>query len=1009
MNIPRSAPLLCLAILASLQPLPTLAAAGPSDTIRQDSSKEQITVSDGLELSLFATDDQIFSPSSIDVDDRGRVWVMETVNYRKKDRTEGDRILILEPGEDGRAKAPKVFFQGHEVDGANGICVLGAEVYVSVSDRILVFTDADGDGKADGYRTLFQGKVADGVYNQHDHAIHGMMFGPDGRLYFNFGNSNTELRRGDGTLAHDIFGLPVDQSGKPYRQGMVIRCETDGSEVEVLGHNFRNNWEVAVDSFGTLWQSDNDNGSSSCRINYVMEHGNFGYTDEMTGMGYQTPRTNLEKTMQQQMWHQNDPGVVPNLLITGAGAPAGMTVYEGNLLPTHFQGQLVLAEAGRKVVWSLPVLGHGAGYEASITPLAQGGSKEDFRPSDVSVAPDGSLFMADWFDPVDCCHRTLNDKGRIFRLAPPGHAYRPVANDYGTPRGAVEALKSPNNSVRYLAWTALKGFGAEGTGALSGLLSDTNPRLRARALWLLAATGKPQDAISKALKDIDENVRALSLRIAAQHHSDVEQIVKVLRDDASPLVLRECALALHRHPTQAAAELWASLAMKHDGKDRWNLEALGIGAQGNESASFKAWLALAGDKWNTAGGRDIVWRSRAPEAAGYVVRVLLDKQTSEPDRLRFMRALDFHTGEAKRETLLALLSKVQGDDWTFFEALSRLDPKALEGNSEMQQRVNDAIPGSIGKPVFVSLVERFNRRDLAPQLLQMAIQTPGQEPGIAAMKQLLAFGEMERIRAALGHPDTMRPVVGSLGAADTTGASEVLIALLSDASQPSELRRLSCEALGKGRFGSQKLAKLIQGGALAAELRTASLAALLLSPHPQTRSFAEKTRQQDVPAGGQWSVSELLAIKADSAGGKAVFQKAACIACHVIDREGIDFGPDLSAIGTKLKPEELIAAIVEPSQTIALGFEGVVVELREGGELSGYISSESEDTLSLRLMGGLQKDIPVSTIKARQRLKTSLMPVGLNQALTRQEFADLIAWLSGHRADSVTPTSSSKR
>jgi putative heme-binding domain-containing protein len=196
---------------------------------------------------------------------------------------------------------------------------------------------------------------------------------------------------------------------------------------------------------------------------------------------------------------------------------------------------------------------------------------------------------------------------------------------------------------------------------------------------------------------------------------------------------------------------------------------------------------------------------------------------------------------------------------------------------------------------------------------------------------------------------------------------------------------------------------------LAAELRTASLAALLLSPHPQTRSFAEKTRQQDVPAGGQWSVSELLAIKADSAGGKAVFQKAACIACHVIDREGIDFGPDLSAIGTKLKPEELIAAIVEPSQTIALGFEGVVVELREGGELSGYISSESEDTLSLRLMGGLQKDIPVSTIKARQRLKTSLMPVGLNQALTRQEFADLIAWLSGHRADSVTPTSSSKR
>ncbi len=68
---------------------------------------------------------------------------------------------------------------------------------------------------------------------------------------------------------------------------MVFRCNMDGSEFEVLGHNFRNNYEVAVDSFGTLWQSDNDDdGNKGVRINYVMEHGNFGYTEELKGTSW---------------------------------------------------------------------------------------------------------------------------------------------------------------------------------------------------------------------------------------------------------------------------------------------------------------------------------------------------------------------------------------------------------------------------------------------------------------------------------------------------------------------------------------------------------------------------------------------------------------------------------------------------------------------------------------------------------------------------------------------------
>lgn len=181
------------------------------------------------------------------------MWVLETVNYRKKTRGDGDRILILADRDgDGMAEDPVVFFQGHEVDGGHGICVLHRQVLVATSDQILVFEDADGDDRADGFRVLFQADVLNGVVGQHDHAMHAAMFGPDGRLYFNFGNHADNLRRGDGSLVQDVYGLPVKQGGTPYRQGMAIRCEIDGSKVKVLGHNFRNNWEVTVDSFGSL-------------------------------------------------------------------------------------------------------------------------------------------------------------------------------------------------------------------------------------------------------------------------------------------------------------------------------------------------------------------------------------------------------------------------------------------------------------------------------------------------------------------------------------------------------------------------------------------------------------------------------------------------------------------------------------------------------------------------------------------------------------------------------------
>ena len=259
---------------------------------------ERMKVAEGLEVTLFASEPMVRNPANMDIDSRGRVWVTEGANYRLwnkwgKLRPEGDRIVILEDTDgDGKADSEKTFYQGNDINTALGVCVLGNKVIVSCSPNVFVFTDENGDDKADKKEVLFTG--FGGV--DHDHGVHAFVFGPDGKLYFNAGDQGKQVQRPDGTTVADRFGIPVVNDGNPYRKGMLFRCNLDGSDFQVLGHNFRNNYEVAVDSFGTMWQSDNDDdGNRGVRINYVMDYGNYGYTDEMTGAAWPAKRTNMEK------------------------------------------------------------------------------------------------------------------------------------------------------------------------------------------------------------------------------------------------------------------------------------------------------------------------------------------------------------------------------------------------------------------------------------------------------------------------------------------------------------------------------------------------------------------------------------------------------------------------------------------------------------------------------------------------------------------------------------------
>ena len=442
--------------------------------------------------------------------------------------------------------------------------------FIYAGDKVQIFTDVDGDDKPDKKETLFSGIAG----SQHDHGIHDFMFGPDGRLYFNFGNSGRQLKDKDGKPIVDLAGNEVNDRRNPYQQGMVFRCYLDGSGLETLGWNFRNNWMVTVDSFGTLWQSDNDDdGNRGVRINYVMEFGNYGYTDEFTGRGWRTKRTNQEADVPSRHWHQNDPGVVPNLIQTGQGSPTGIAIYEGNLLPAIFQGQMMHCDPGPRVVRAYPVKRSGAGYTGEVVNMLQ--SKDPwYRPSDVCTAPDGSVFVADWHDGHVGGHHMTDHKlgqmtGRIYRLTPKGKskAYKIAQN-----RTASTMLTSPNMAERYVAWQQLHKVGAKAETTLLELWKSDDQRIRARALHLLARIkGAEKKYINLALKDNNPDIRITGIRIARERGLDVIPFVKKMVNDKDAGVRRACAIALRHNESPEAPALWTKLAQQHDGKDRWYL------------------------------------------------------------------------------------------------------------------------------------------------------------------------------------------------------------------------------------------------------------------------------------------------------------------------------------------------------------------------------------------------------------------------------------------------------
>jgi putative membrane-bound dehydrogenase-like protein len=969
-----------------------------ADKRKPENALSSMMVAEGLDLTLFASEPMIMNPTNMAIDAKGRIWICEGRNYRLFANPDnpydekGDRILILEDlDQDGIADTSKVFYQGEDINSALGIVVLGDKVIVSKSPNVFVFTDHDGDDIPDSKEKMFTGiEGAD-----HDHGMHAFVFGPDGRLYFNYGNNGRQLLDRDGKPIMDIHGVEVNASGNPYREGMTYRCEIDGSNVEVLGNNFRNPYEVAVDSYCGLWQSDNDDdGNRGVRINFLMEYGNYGYRDKITGGNWRERRPNWEDEIPLRHWHLNDPGTVPNLLQTGSGSPCGIIIYEGDMLPAVFKNQMIHCEPGHNVVRSYIVENDGAGYKGRIENLIT--SKDDwFRPDDVTVAPDGSLFISDWYDGGVGGHKAEDvARGRVYRLAT-GSKYEVPTLDLRSAEGAANGLLSDNMDAFYQSWQKLHTLGQDAEPALLELI-QMGGKAKARALWLAARIPQRRDHyLELALRDEHPNIRMQGIRMARYLGKDqLEQYLVMVVDDPSLQVRREAAIALKYVGTNAAAKLWAMLASQHVAGDRWYLEALGIGADQFPDLYFANWKSSLGQDWETPANLEVVWRTAAQQSVPILVELINGNKISSNELPKYFRAFHFINHPEKDKLLMTMLD-IDHPERQLIQALAigEMSKAYIDGSAQNIRKVKSILPEIEGSPEWLMVVKHLQLKDQGDALLNMIAGNGEMElrkEATGLLFHLDGGGELTRYLESGIEETTKMDIVGMMSSISDMQAITFLENSLASKQISYPLMRKIVEALGSTGRGQRRLFALLEEDKIPEEHKTTAVLRLMNSNNIAIREKAPN--YLDTSGASDLDMALLLEKTGDVTEGKKVFATY-CSVCHKIGQVGFDFGPGLADIGNKLSRESMYSSIIYPSAGINFGYEGFIVRLKDGSEVSGYILNQSEDAVSIKMMGATVKDISMTEIESMEPMKNSLMTEGLHQVMKEQELVDVVAYL----------------
>lgn len=1080
----------CVVVLTSLLLAPVLF-AGESNDNPLEFALRKLQPAPGLKVDLFAAEPDVVNPVGMCVDDRGRVFLAETRRYNTAAlyvkqhshwyyedlacRVVDDRLamakkfmgdqysklteqsevirLLEDRGGVGHADRATIFSEGFNdaADGvASGIIARGDEVWMTSVPKLWHLRDKDGDGRADERKILQDGY---GVrFGNSGHDLHGLVWGPDGKLYFSMGDRGLHIETEGHTFAYPDTGC-------------VLRCNPDGSNFEVYAYGLRNPQGLAFDDYGNLFSGDNNaDVGDDARWVHVLEGGDSGWR---TGYQYATDPWAQEPIlvnqpltvsrgspwMAEDIWKGKPAYVVPPADFVAKG-PCGLTSYPGTGLPERYNGHFFLCDFPGGV-HSFGMKPKGASYE--IVDLHK--FVWECWPTDAKFGPDGRLYICDWVQGFP-----MTGRGRVFRAFDPnlsGDAAvietKQLLKDGTSARSVDELGRLLANRDRRVRQNAQFELARRGESATLETVAREGKTTLARihAIWGLGQTGRTAPVLP-LLRDGDAEVRTQACRVIgeARVKEALDPLVELLKD-AQPRVRMYAALALGKIGRKEA--LAPLLAMFRENRDidgflrhagvmglvgSGDVEGL-LSAARDSSSSVRMAVLLALRRLQREETKSFLADSE-PEIVVEAARAINDvpiagamnalaelldsSRIAEGATLRAINA-NFRLGTSREASrLAAFAARKDAPPLMRAEAIAAL---GAWGNPSIRDRVvglwrplparEAKLAFDVLQPIAAALLDDVSddvriamarasvrlKMNSAGAVLEKIAREPAQHSvvrveALRAISKMQTPGFEEAVCVAVNDADAAvrKEGIALFPQLKRPEAAEVLGKLV-QGDAPDDIRQAAITALGRipGDKPDQVLAPFVDDF-IAGKLKP-SLALDVLEAATSRAAFKDRiVRYESALSPDDPTAAYRVALEGgDPVRGRRVFldnATVACIRCHKVGKEGGDVGPPLTVVGGQRTRQEIFESILMPNKVIVQGYGQETIATNGEGVQVGRVKSEdaNEVVLVLVLSDGTEKKIAKAIIRKRKPA-LSAMPEDLAKLLTKRDLRDLVAFLSG--------------
>jgi putative membrane-bound dehydrogenase-like protein len=957
----------------------------PQSPLSPADERATFQLNGGFDLELFAAEPMVLDPVDMAFDERGRAYVADMLDLPwdpPAGKPARSRIVMLEDRNgDGRADRGTIFAE--DVLQVSGLLPWNGGLIVPAAPHIYFMKDTNGDGRADIREILFTGFFQGNPEAQ----ITNPRLGIDNWIYFsNTGNA--------GRITSPKYPQlpPVEVRGADFRFHPIRILAEAASGAAQYGSTF--------DDWGNRFISQNTQHLRHVVVprHYLaraplldvpsVNHDPYGDRERLMWPLSKTQDWRAKRTlMRQQRYDEMKTGRKEHASghITGA---TGSTVYNGDAWPAFYRGNIFTGDVSGNLVRRDTVSKDGVTFAAA--PAKEGveflaSTDQWFRPTSFANAPDGNLYMMDMYreiieTPLSIPEELKKDldfysgdrQGRIWRIvSKTPRSQRPLSANPGTldESGLVKLFEHENGWHRQTAQRLLIERASPGAAtAVRALLASTrSPLARVHALWTLEGLRALTEAdLRPAFSDPHAGVREHAVRLSETlpRSPAIERALLDLVSDPEVRVRFQVAFTLGLADSPARRTALIRLATA-DADNSWIRTAVLASVADWPAAFFAAFPEKGRDEWAKAIGSLIGARRSGLETAAFLGSLSrVDHPAAGLEGLA--RGLE-----------IASVSRL---------ASAGAEPVLTRFSESSDERVARAawrVARHLSIPVLALRGARLAADESAPV-----------ERRVAALGAVTAVRELQQILAAHPPAAVQTAAVAALAALPDAAAPQAILGQWN--SYAPEARARAIVAMLQRRDRVPLLLRAIGDGVVPASLvDIAARNRLLEDSDPAIARRAKELFQS--AAGDRAKIvdayKDALMLRGNAAKGKEYFEDA-CARCHSPRREGGRVGPDLAGINNKTK-EELLEAILNPSAAIEPRYVNYIVTTTDNRTFDGILASETAGAITLR--GGTEDDVTVlrSRIRDIRSSSISLMPENLEEGLSRQGIADLIAFLRG--------------